>query len=168
MPDAGITQVEKWLYLVQGWHLAWTGRPAFRERIEAWENGPVVAEHWADLQHQRGVPPPAPLDEEVQTAISYVVSRYGRLTARDLVDLTHDQAPWKDVYEPTTKNAIITHDALVAWFTSDPDDDELRRLAHEVGQRFELRRAAEATSVERSAEATDETEELERMLAELS
>ena len=35
-------RLQKLLYYVQGWHMAWYGRPLFAERIEAWQHGPVV------------------------------------------------------------------------------------------------------------------------------
>src|SRR5260370_7382775 len=37
-------QMQKLLYLAQGWTLGLTGDPLFREPIEAWEYGPVVPE----------------------------------------------------------------------------------------------------------------------------
>jgi hypothetical protein len=39
LPGAGDVKIHKLLYYVQGHHLAWHGRPAFTETIEAWVNG---------------------------------------------------------------------------------------------------------------------------------
>ncbi|MBQ1164076.1 DUF4065 domain-containing protein, partial [Streptomyces sp. A73] len=35
-------KLQKLCYFAYGYHLAWEGRPLFREPFEAWANGPVV------------------------------------------------------------------------------------------------------------------------------
>ncbi|MBQ1165829.1 DUF4065 domain-containing protein, partial [Streptomyces sp. A73] len=35
-------KLQKLCYFASGYHLAWEGRPLFREPFEAWANGPVV------------------------------------------------------------------------------------------------------------------------------
>ena len=54
----GLTQmqVHKLLYLVQAANLAWFGEPAFTQRIEAWQKGPVVrdvAGHYMEFDWSR-------------------------------------------------------------------------------------------------------------------
>ena len=44
-------KLEKLVYYSQAWHLVWEDKPLFRERIEAWANGPVVPELY---KHHRG------------------------------------------------------------------------------------------------------------------
>lgn len=91
--DPGVTKVHKLLYYCQGWHLAWTGEPAFDETIEAWEKGPVVADLWR--AEKRGpAPEAAPLDDLRQRTVTYVTHRYGRLYASQLVGETHREDPW--------------------------------------------------------------------------
>ena len=43
-PAPGDVKLHKLLYYAQGWHLARTGRPLFPEAVEAWTDGPVVAD----------------------------------------------------------------------------------------------------------------------------
>lgn len=50
----GRTQKHKLLYYAQAWSLAWTGRPLFEDRIEAWINGPVVSDVWHEKSHPVG------------------------------------------------------------------------------------------------------------------
>lgn len=121
---ASIVKVHKLLYYVQGHHLAWHGRPAFPEAIEAWANGPVVAELWKAEKYD---PPaePGSLDTSVLEVAHMVASRYGHLSGRDLIKLTHNENPWRDLAESddeaTTANAVISHDALRAFFAQDHD-----------------------------------------------
>lgn len=41
-PEMETSRLQSLVYLSQGWHLAMTGLPLFREPIEAWAEGPVV------------------------------------------------------------------------------------------------------------------------------
>jgi uncharacterized phage-associated protein len=94
LPLSGVVKVHKLLYLCQGWHLAWYGQPLFVEEIEAWDNGPVVADLWRDERNGSGRPSAAQLDANGLLVLDYVVGRYGNLTGRELIELTHSEGPW--------------------------------------------------------------------------
>ncbi len=96
LPDVGVLRLHKLLYLAQGHHLAHVDRPLFSEPISAWDNGPVVGQLWHD-ERPTGTPRPGhPIaDEAALNTIGLVVSHYGHLTGRELVDLTHAQQPWR-------------------------------------------------------------------------
>jgi uncharacterized phage-associated protein len=123
LPGIGVVKLHKLLYYVQGWHLATTGDPLFREPIQAWANGPVVADVWADEKHGRGRPPERPLHGSAAMVLDYVVERYGGLSGRDLIQLTHREGPWLDVSESEDAAAVpsptISGDALRRWFEQD-------------------------------------------------
>jgi uncharacterized phage-associated protein len=36
-------KLQKLVYYSQAWHLAWTEQPLFKDKIEAWCNGPVIS-----------------------------------------------------------------------------------------------------------------------------
>jgi uncharacterized phage-associated protein len=98
LPDVGTVKLHKLLYYCQGHHLATFGEPLFAETISAWDMGPVVGTLWRE---ERGAAPPeqgepvsAPLGEAELNTIGYVVSRYARLTGKDLENLTHSESPW--------------------------------------------------------------------------
>jgi uncharacterized phage-associated protein len=132
-PDLGDVKLHKLLYYVQGWQLAATGSPAFREPVEAWVNGPVVADLWADERHQRGRPAPRAVTTETLVIIDYVTRRYGARTGKELIRATHAEHPWRDVSEQedfATRSPEITHDALRRYFES---DDELGTLIDLIG-----------------------------------
>ena len=125
LPEAGDVKVHKLAYYCQGWSLAWTGRPMFSEPIEAWANGPVLADVWHDEKRKRLLPPAHEPDDGELAVIDYVVGRYGRYTGRELVRKTHLEDPWRDVSESedsfAAANPEITHESLRAWFREDDE-----------------------------------------------
>jgi uncharacterized phage-associated protein len=107
------------LYFVQGWHLAAFREPLFRETINAWEMGPVVADLWADEKHDRGRPTPRPLLDEQAASIDYIVERYGHLTGTDLMRITHADGPWREAFRDQDQGDVIGLDSLAAFFSDD-------------------------------------------------
>lgn len=95
LPSLGVTKLHKLLYYCQGHHLATFGVPLFNETISAWDNGPVVGNLWYRENQREQLPEPQPLGEAELNTIGYVISRYGSLTATDLVNLTHSETPWQ-------------------------------------------------------------------------
>ena len=140
--EPGVVKVHKLLYYVQGWHLAWTGRPAFSERIEAWTNGPVVADLWRDEKHGSSRST-SQVGDDVLATIDYVLGRYGSLSGVALIRQTHLEDPWRDVSETDDVSSFInpeiTHGALQRWFEQDDD-----RLAY-LGEVERLRPSVENT-----------------------
>lgn len=86
----------KLAYYVQAWSMADRGRPAYPERTEAWRDGPVARDLWTDLQHYGGqrVDSAKPLDADDAALVERVLIMYGNMSEDDLVNLTHDEAPW--------------------------------------------------------------------------
>jgi uncharacterized phage-associated protein len=132
----GSVKLHKLLYYVQGWHLAVMGAALFTENIEAWVNGPVVAELWADEKHGRALPAERELSVTQRSAVDYVVRRYGHFTGLELVKRTHREDPWRLVSESDDdwmpSSPTISHDALRTWFERDEDyvsyREEVERL----------------------------------------
>jgi uncharacterized phage-associated protein len=140
--DPGVVKIHKLLYYAQGWHLVWTGEPLFHERVEAWTNGPVVADLWHDEKRSRPRPSASPLSGVQISTVEYVLERYGRYTAKDLIRRTHDEDPWREASEADASgwgmaNPEIDHTALLRWFEK---DDEYRELSGEA-KRLEVKRA---------------------------
>ena len=46
VPGIGKMKLYKLCYFSQGWSLAWTGLPLFREPLQAWAKGPVPVALW--------------------------------------------------------------------------------------------------------------------------
>lgn len=126
MPGAGSVQVHKWLYLAQGHHLATFGVPLFPDTISAWDMGPVVGALWRAEHEGEDLGEPNPLGEAELNTVGYVISRYGGLSSKDLINLTHSQAPWKDadVGRPPRTGVKIRPEAIRDYFGSaDLDED---------------------------------------------
>lgn len=41
----------KLVYIANGWHLAYTDKPLFEDRVEAWKYGPVIPELYHEFKH---------------------------------------------------------------------------------------------------------------------
>src|SRR5699024_9918571 len=99
-PDRGTTWAMKVVYYVQGWHLAWEGTPAFHDRVEAWDLGPVApAAYTAYDTYQLVVPRPSwSMPEEITAIARSVADFYHRFGGKALITRTHDEAPWANTY----------------------------------------------------------------------
>jgi uncharacterized phage-associated protein len=111
----GAKKLQKLLYYCQGWHLAWTGRPLFSERIEAWDMGPVVVDQWIGEKRASMGPAPLTLSGEQSSIVDYVLKRYGDLTGAVLGAMTHNEAPWREA----VRNQTITQEAMRSFFETD-------------------------------------------------
>ncbi len=141
LPGVGAEKLHKLLYYAQGHHLAAFDRPLFTQSISAWDMGPVVAALWHEEQtgpeQQTGhvekteaaPPATADLDQAALNTVGYVVSRYGRLTGRDLEVLSHGEPPWLEANARRQANAEaserIAPGIMAAYFASDTDEDDL-------------------------------------------
>jgi uncharacterized phage-associated protein len=107
MNGKGITNldVQKILYFAQGWHLAITGERLFEEELRAWVHGPVVPEIYFRLAQYEKYPIPVTevrgnpmrdLPEAVRAFLDQVWTKYSTFRTGKLVELTHEQAPWRN------------------------------------------------------------------------
>jgi uncharacterized phage-associated protein len=132
--------LHKLLFYAQGFHLAWTRRPLFEQRIEAWDDGPVVADLWRGERHGLTMPGVVPLTEEGQRVVDNILSRYGQLSAAELITLSHVRGgPWDRVYEHPAESKghnEITCDLMQQWFSEDSELIALRAQADASGERW--------------------------------
>ncbi|MFD9751641.1 Panacea domain-containing protein [[Kitasatospora] papulosa] len=94
-------KLQKLCYYSQAWSLVWDEQPLFADRIEAWQNGPVVRSLYAQHRGQYtiyGWPSgdAALLTGDQKDTIDAVIKSYAKLTAQQLSDLTHSESPWAD------------------------------------------------------------------------
>jgi uncharacterized phage-associated protein len=118
----------KLLYYCQGHHLAAFGEPLFRETVSAWDLGPVVGEYW--YAENEGAEPGSSetLDEAQLNTVGYVASRYGKMSASDLIKLTHVEDPWLTANQgrrPKTSRRIENEWMRDYFRQNAADDDEI-------------------------------------------
>ena len=108
-------KLQKLLYLAQGWSYVWDRKPLFLEEFEAWQYGPVNNEVYcyfkkygrdeiSDYEELDYI-----YDDDARETLEAIWDSYGPYNAFELVELTHQQLPWKKAYEQgtTIKNEDI-------------------------------------------------------------
>lgn len=120
-------KLQKLLYYMQGFHLAFFGTPFFNESIEAWTYGPVVPAVFKEFKRfkQRAINPENYHDELVladdeQQMFDMVYDEYNRFSAVALMNMTHTEGPWKN----HSIGDVITNEELRIFFLTQIDRDE--------------------------------------------
>ena len=99
--------LNKLVVIAQGWMLAMHGRTLYRERIEAWEYGPIVPgvyrrfrRHGNDPMDTGGRRHDGRFDAERLALMEEVVEKYGVLTGLEAASLTSQEGtPWRRARE---------------------------------------------------------------------
>lgn len=137
-------KLEKLVYYAQAWAVTRDGAPLFKERIEAWRNGPVCP---ALYFHHRGALTVATWPQGNAGALSPahlglvedVLAVYGGKSSEWLSDLTHREAPWIDARAglmPQDKgNVEITPSAMKKYYESS-ETSERAALLNKVENPF--------------------------------
>jgi len=112
-------KLQKMLYYMQGFHLAFFGTPLFDEEIEAWMYGPVVPSVYHAFKSNGNVGIPfdgktIELNSDEESLFHEVYRVYGNFSAIGLMKLTHSETPWKSV--PTGVGSIIEKDTMRKYF----------------------------------------------------
>ena len=113
-------KLQKLLYFSQGKYLAGNDKPLFEEPIEAWKLGPVVRSVYNNFKYCGSFPITAfdkgvkdsNLPEKTEQFLDKVWDKYGKFSARYLVDLTHKrETSWSKTYS-TEKDTEIPLDLM--------------------------------------------------------
>ena len=136
-------KLQKLLYFVQAFYMALTPShtPCFPEEIEAWDFGPVVPvvyhefkrfgsntlwpveysyeSNENDIWSVRRIPFSNDcISKTDQEYIGDVIDNFSKYSATDLVELAHNQAPWKNAYVHG-ENRIISQKSIRRYFEQD-------------------------------------------------
>ena len=124
----GIThlKLQKILYFAQAAYLSLQGKPLFNDEIQAWKYGPVIPTVYKHFQKYKNDPLPEVAlnerikqDEETQTFLQGIWELFGKYSASELVEITHNQAPWKEAYKEvgtTGENAVISLESMMEYY----------------------------------------------------
>jgi len=89
--------LQKLVYYAQACSVVWDSHVLFPERIEAWEQGPVVPELRTDrnsrMPEKKG--DPSMLTRQERASIDGMLEFFGRLDEGQLIELTHREMPWR-------------------------------------------------------------------------
>lgn len=94
-------KLQKLVYYVQAWHLAWTGSPLFDDELQAWKYGsvePVLFRHHQGLLtvFPETIPgDPSAVGDFGEVVTDSVLEFYGTRGSSELQRLNHSEIPWK-------------------------------------------------------------------------
>lgn len=115
-------KLQKILYFVQAEFLVSQGNPCFRERIEAWDFGPVIPDvyHLYKVYGSASIPRSrdeeyCPFNSEDKALADEIIEQCSKYSASTLVEITHRQSPWKTAYQQYS-GAIISNESIKAFF----------------------------------------------------
>lgn len=104
-----LLKLQKLLYYVQAWHLAFYGKPLFDGRFQAWVHGPVsrsVYDRFAgsktlyslvdESDIRPGFNPDSEIPKEARLHIESVLEEYVHFSGSQLEAMTHSEAPWQN------------------------------------------------------------------------
>ena len=121
-------QIIKLTYLCQAWMLAMFDRPIFRQRVEAWEYGPVVADvyHGVKVNGRRPVEKPIPVkkqefDDDEKHILNEIYRVYGDWTGGSLSRLTHRPgSPWYRTKQedPLSRHVVIDNEKIREYYAA--------------------------------------------------
>lgn len=113
-------KLQKLLYYCQGYSLALFDKPLFNEKIYAWTYGPVVKVIYNEYKNYgaKSLEPilnyKGKLTQNQRRLVSKIYEQYGQFSAGKLVEMTHNEAPWKN----TSKDKEITQKKLKEFFSA--------------------------------------------------
>lgn len=114
-------KLQKMLYYQQGFHLAMFGTPLFDEDMEAWMYGPVVPSVYNHYKSHGRSGIQAEDDRDMAFAdpkeaalFAEVCQVYGKYSAFGLMNMTHNESPWKDT--KTGEGNVISAESMQSFF----------------------------------------------------
>lgn len=96
-------KLQKLVYYAQGLHLAVYGKALFKDKIQAWNYGPVVPRlyHRYKEYEAGGIPAdpnfnPALIDKETMDFLDEIYDVFGQFSAIRLMEIAHGDKCWKE------------------------------------------------------------------------
>jgi uncharacterized phage-associated protein len=110
-------KLQKLLYFSQAASLSLKNVPLFQEKIEAWKFGPVVPDVYRSLKSFGNEPititsTVQELSPEATALLEDVWNIYGKFSAHELVNITHNHPLWKKIYFSNNPNKEITQEEI--------------------------------------------------------
>lgn len=132
--------LEKMLYYIQNIYMLKYNKPLFDEKCLAWKHGPVYKnvydvfktfkynsiddERFSILKYYDDK-----LDDETNEIIDLVVNTFGMYNGKVLEDITHNEEPWQNIYNPSA--TIVELDQTIK-------NEDMNRYFKEVNKKYNL------------------------------
>lgn len=121
--DMDNLKLQKLMYYCQGIHFCLSDKPLFDEEIEAWQYGPVVPcvykkyksydlETISKVNNVENIC----LSNTEREAIDMTLSHYGLMSGVALINKTHQESPWRSVFQAGKKHIVISKDSIKKYF----------------------------------------------------
>ena len=109
--DCSNKKLQKLLYYVQAWSLAFRNKKIFSDDLEAWLHGPVVSSIYHEFKEFGFSPISINLDnfnenifnKDEKTLMDSVLRNYAEYDAEYLEMRTHIESPWKEARKNTVE-----------------------------------------------------------------
>lgn len=117
--------LQKLLYYINGFYIAFLGESCFVEKCEAWQNGPVYPTIYYLLKEGTllsidnlpiSIDNPEILPSKLQVITDAVVKSFGCYSGDKLTKFTHEEAPWMRAHDNRIENSIIRNEDLREYF----------------------------------------------------
>lgn len=114
-------KLQKLLYFLQGEFCGHTGNRLIVDDFFAWQLGPVIPNVYSTYAIYSSLPIPRQINdidfsEEHKEIIINILSKYARKSTWDLVDLSHEQDPWKYNYQIFGDKSLIPYQSIKDYF----------------------------------------------------
>lgn len=115
-------KLQKLIFYAQAISLVINDNPLFKDKIEAWDYGPVIPELY---RHYKNYEQQLPHDDKFKTAlkiadikvIDLAIEHYGNMTGSQLITLTHSEKPWQVAYA-AGRNSEITQKSMKDFYST--------------------------------------------------
>jgi len=121
-------KLQKLVYYSLAWSTVWHEKPLFTDRIEAWASGPVAPRLF--IAHKglfnvnestfKDIGNDSKLTRKQKETINVVLNAYGDKTPGSLIQLTHQETPWRKARKGIRKgercNNEITRAAMAEYY----------------------------------------------------
>ena len=114
-------KLQKLCYYAQGLYLAINKQSLFEDDFEAWQHGPVIPNLYHKYKRKKCLSIDKDYDINVlpisiRKFLDTVYEVYGQFSAWKLREMTHQEAPWKSVYNDNEKHILISKDSMQNFF----------------------------------------------------
>ncbi len=115
-------KLQKMLYYMQGFFIAVFDKKLFENEIEAWQYGPVVKEIYYHFKNfgsgaisLKDNTEVLNLASEEEELFNEVMTEYGQFSAIKLMNMTHEELPWRKIFNENPQG-VIPYDLLKEYF----------------------------------------------------